>query len=217
MFMKSSRFLLFLVLPAVIMFLLAGCASRRPALTAGGRTPGIPGEIQAGSWELAGYRILPHDKLEISVYDNPDLNVDVQVTPGGMISFPLIGSVEVGGLSAPEAEELLAKMLSEYIRNPSVNITVPQIAERMVVYVSGQVKNPDIYRLTPGMTAYRAVTVAGGFTETAAANQTAVVRSGVKGQEVIRVRLGDMLRSGDMTRDVRLMPGDTIIVPESFF
>jgi polysaccharide biosynthesis/export protein len=176
------------------------------------------------------------DTLEVFVYENSDLNTKLQVSPGGEITFPLIGSLKVAGLTAHEVENLLEKRLAEYIVNPRVNIIVPQIAERiaertarrleeekkaledkLVVYVSGQVRKPGSYRLTPGMTVYRAITVAGGLTDIAAPNSTRVVRTHEDKISNIPVRIAAMLRSGDMSGDIQLMPGDTIIVPESFF
>jgi polysaccharide biosynthesis/export protein len=191
------------------------------AFTGGCRT------VRYGSYPPAGpdaeqersgdYLIMAHDTMEVLVYDNPDLNIRVQVSPSGTVSLPLIGSVEVRGLTTPQAEEMLQDRLSEYIVNPRVNVTVPQIAERVIIYVSGQVRSPGSYRLTPGMTAYQAITVAGGMTSIAAPNHTRVVRTYDGKQETIPVRVAAMLRSGDMSGDVALMPGDTIIVPESFF
>ena len=202
----------FSLLPALIICLaifMPGCSTARY-----GTGDTLPA---AGAAEVPGFTILPHDTMEVLVYDNPDLSLRVQVSPSGMISFPLVGSLRVEGLTAPEAEELLEEKLSEYIVNPRVNVTVPQIAERVVIYVSGQVRRPGSYRLKPGMTVYQAITVAGGLTDIAAANHTRVVRSGQDGQEVIPVRIAAMLRSGDMSGDIRLEPGDTVIVPESFF
>ncbi len=207
---KSSvnRFSLVLVLICLVFFI-PGCSTARR-----GSGDTLPAGTAAG---VSGFSILPHDTMEVLVYDNPDLSMRVQVSPSGMISFPLVGSIRVEGLTAPESEELLEEKLSEYIVNPRVNVTVPQIAERVVIYVSGQVMRPGSYRLKLGMTVYQAITVAGGLTDIAAPNNTRVVRSGEDGQEVIPVRIAAMLRSGDMSGDIRLMPGDTVIVPESFF
>ncbi len=201
--------ILFILLFVVIAFT-GGCRTVRY----GSHPP--PGS-NAERGRSGDYLIMAHDTMEVLVYDNPDLNMRVQVSPSGTVSLPLIGSVEVRGLTTPEAEKMLQERLSEYIVNPKVNVTVPQIAERVIIYVSGQVRRPGSYRLTPGMTAYQAITVAGGMTSVAAPNHTRVVRTYDGKQEVIPVRVAAMLKSGDMSGDIPLMPGDTIIVPESFF
>jgi len=221
----------------VFMFLLGGCGTVPMEHSSFPIEPAKePAVIEQYADDGSDSLIIPHDTVEIFVFEHPDLNTKLQVSPSGEITFPLIGALKVEGLTAPAVEKLVEERLSEYIVNPRANIIVPQIPQRiaerrdkrleeerrlkedtLVVYVSGQVRRPGSYRLVPGMTVYRAITVAGGFTDIAAPNNTRVVRTHKDKIENIPVRIGSMLRSGDMSGDIRLEPGDTIIVPESFF
>ncbi len=229
-----------LVLAAVM--LLGGCAAvgdleplRLPPAEVPART-GVEPEAPLLVEEMPEYRIYPHDNLQVQVYGHADLNRTVQVSPDGRISFPLIGTLTVGGLTAPEAEKLLEDGLARYLVNPQVTMIAPQVRERITrlreeqeelerkereevyVFVSGQVRSPGAYRLKPGMTAYQALTMAGWLTGIAAPNRTRVIRRGADGrEEVIIVPVAEMVRRGDMSQDVELKPGDAIVVPESFF
>src|ERR1700722_17838591 len=94
------------------------------------------------------YLIVPGDILRIIVFKNPDLSLDVRVSEGGTLSYPLIGSVPVGGLSLPAAERKIADLLKEggFVLNPQVNILVTT-ALAGLVSVLGEVKTPGRYAL----------------------------------------------------------------------
>jgi polysaccharide export outer membrane protein len=154
------------------------------------------------------YRIGESDVLKISVYDHDDLRTTAQVSRDGNITFPLIGKVQVLGLTLGEIEQKLASLLAAgYVVNPQVQILIEGFRGR-VFYVTGEVKKADAYKYEDDMTLIRAITVAGGFSDIAAKGRVKVVRKDASGKEVTIERA---------EFDERILPDDIIIVPESFF
>lgn len=152
-----------------------------------------------------GYVLGPRDVLKITVYDHEDLNTIVRVTEGGRISFPLLGEIPVAGLTVQALERKITKMLANgYIVKPHVSVFVEEF--RVVVYVTGEVKKPGSYPYEEGMTTLKAITLAGGLTEKAAAGRTKIKRKD-DGKEIsLKAKMEDAIQ-----------PEDVIVVPQSFF
>jgi len=168
---------------------------------------------QASTESDEQYRIGVNDVLGISVYGEEDLSQEVRVASGGFISYPLLGRIKVGGMTVVEMEDSLHHALAkDYIRNPQVNIFIKEFSN---VYVFGQVKAPGPYLFRGGMTVLQAITTAGAFTKIANKRKVRIVRTHGGEREIITV---DIVRitKGDRV-DVILQPGDTVVVPESFF
>lgn len=236
------------------------------------------------------------DLLRITVYDNPDLTTEVRVGGDGKITFPLIGDVQVNGLTVTAVQgKIAAELRNGLIRKPEVavfikeyrskkvtalgefakpglielrgnatlmevisdaggvtqnagdllvikrkvvaagaatqedqTITVPlnallegqQASENVMmadgdsiyapraafVYVSGAIKSPGIYKMSPGLTVLKAITLAGGFTQRAAKGRVGVIRKNGSGQTTLPVKMDDLM-----------LPEDVIVVPESLF
>ncbi len=213
--------------------LLTGCVSTPD------RTPGVPpsGEIQASQTASGGaeeaavaaalkaaatvkgdYHIGPTDLIDISVYQQPDLTRQLRVGQKGTISFPLIGEVEIGGKTVPEAQTLLVEKFKEFIKNPQVTVFIREYANKKV-FVLGEVKNPGSVQLPTEnrMTAMEAVAIAGGFTPIAAPDRTRVIRNQNGQNETIPVAVSDIMKRGDKNKDIPLEPNDVVYVPQSFF
>lgn len=202
--MRSASFLLLgflqLVLIAPLVFALEGVFPSRPA------SSDVSGFMEE-------YRIGGNDILEITVYGEDDLTQEVRVTNSGFISYPLLGRIEVAGMSVVELEDYIrAALAKDYIRNPQVRVFVKEFSN---VYVFGHVKEPGPYLFKGGMTVLQAITTAGGFTRIANQRKVRIVRMHGDEREVIYVNVGDITK-GDQ-EDILLQPGDTVVVPESFF
>ena len=161
------------------------------------------------------YLINPHDLIEISVLGESDLSLSVRVSERGAISFPLLGEVRTAGLTPLQLERRLEELLAEdYLVSPSVNVNVK---ESGTISVLGQVNKPGAFEIKGRLTVTRAIAQAGGLTSTASPNRTRLIRNYNGREEIISIRLNDILRDGDLTQDIPLRPGDLIVVPESFF
>lgn len=165
------------------------------------------------------YLIGPGDNLQVFVWRNPDLTTSVPVRPDGRISVPLIENVIAAGKTPSQLGTEIEEILKEYIQEPKVTIIVTgfvgPFAEQ--IRIVGEAAEPRAISFKRNMTILDAMIQVGGLTEYAAGNRAVIVRK-VDGQEKIyRVRLNDLLRGGDVSANVELVPGDIIIVPETRF
>lgn len=166
------------------------------------------------------YRIGVDDRLQISVWRNPELSLTVPVRPDGKISVPLIGDVQAGGLLPEEVGSDIEKKLSYYIRDPKVAVIVAELRSHEFltrVRVTGAVRTPRSMPYRQGMTVLDAVLESGGVNEFAAPNRTKVHRRVDGKTRIIAVKLEDILTDGKLSTNIDLKPGDVVTVPERLF
>lgn len=166
-----------------------------------------------------GYVIGPGDVLGVFVWQNPDLSEKaVPVRPDGRISTPLISSIMAAGKTPAQLAEDMDKVLSEYIRSPRVTVIVNQaLGVLSQVQVIGQVVHPESLPYHEGMTVLDVVLAAGGLTPYAAGNDAKLERKVDGKVQVLHVRLSSLLNNGDLSQNLKVKPGDILVVPESFF
>ena len=176
----------------------------------------LPESVASSS---AQYRIGPGDALQIFVWDHADLSTTVQVRPDGMISTPLVEDLQAAGKSSTELARDIEAVLAEYVRSPVVTVIMQAFVgeAQQQVRVVGQAVQPQAIQYRQGMTVLDVMIAVGGLSEFAAANSAKIVRN-LDGKPVtIAVRLGDLLNDGRMEENVRMLPGDVLLIPESFF
>jgi protein involved in polysaccharide export with SLBB domain len=155
------------------------------------------------------------DLVEIRVFQEPELSGLYQVGGQGDLIFPLCRRVVVGGLTANGAAEKLRACLADgFLRDPQVTVLVREFNSKKI-FVFGEVQRPGTFAFQDGMTIIQAVTLAGGFTRTAAQNATSVTRR-VDDQEVkAKIPVQDIALG--KAANFMLQPGDIVYVPESLF
>ncbi len=169
-------------------------------------------EESAKSVTSADYQIGPGDLLESKVYEAQDLSTSVRVSSKGMVTYPLLGEVELGGLTVQEAERKLDTLLqAKYIKDPHVNIFIKEYRSKHVSVV-GAVKNPGNYEVLNRGHLLDALAQAGGITENA--SRVAYVTHQGSDQQ-ITVDLNELLLKGNTQLNVPVQMGDTIFVPEA--
>ncbi|MFC1570825.1 polysaccharide biosynthesis/export family protein [Candidatus Omnitrophota bacterium] len=165
-----------------------------------------------------GYAIGPENVLMIDVYYGRDKNLSrkARVSSKGFITFPLLGEVEVDGLTIAELENKLTNLLEkDYLVNPQVSVF---IEEYSTVSILGQVKEPGSYEIKGKLSVIELISLAGGFTKIAATNDVRIIRTNSYDSKIIiKVKANDIINKGREDDDVRLEPGDIVTVPESFF
>jgi polysaccharide biosynthesis/export protein len=167
------------------------------------------------------YVIGPLDTLTIFVWRNPELGAKVQVRPDGRISTPLIADMPAVGKTPTMLAQDIKVQLSEYIREPLVSVIIDNFSGTysQQVRVVGATEKPASIPYRANMTLLDAMIAVGGLSEFAAGNSGRLIRydRGNGRQREFKVKLGDLLRKGDTSANVRLEPGDVIIIPESKF
>lgn len=157
----------------------------------------------------------PNDVIRITVYGSDDLTTETRVSDSGKITFPLLGEIEVGGLSVGEAETRIGNLLSGqgYVRNPQVNVRVQEYRSHEVA-VLGFVNKPGRYALDAASTVTQLIALAGGVNPQGD-DRTIVTRTR-DGQTVREeLNLKEMLEEGKASEDIYAEDGDVIFVPRA--
>lgn len=152
-----------------------------------------------------GYQLGAGDKIRMVVGGFVNLSIEYRVSDAGTISLPMLGAMTVGGKTTGQVEQEVAALLTreELARNPSVNV---QVEEYRHFFVTGEVRRPGSYPYVPGMNVLTAITIAGGHT----------FRANTKAYSINRTANGNTTK-GKGTDDTKVLPGDTIVVHESWF
>ena len=160
------------------------------------------------------YSIGPEDVLIITVWRNVDLSREVTVRPDGRISLPLIGDITAVGKTPAQLSEDISSKLKEYKENPQVSIVVKEV-NSYAIYVLGEVAKPGKYPLRSKTTLLQGITIASGFTATAARNKIVVFRFAKDGQGQVKIKASydDIVLRDGSNQNIELKPGDQIVVP----
>ena len=160
------------------------------------------------------------DLVRISVYGNPDLTTEAKVSASGLLNFPLIGEIRVGGLNAPETEQLIAKQLIEegYLKQAQVNVIVLQSSSQQVS-ILGQVMKPGKYSIETGArTLFDFIALSGGVSAKGSSVIT-IVRMSEDPPQRISVNIDQLFLKSrvDIVKmsDIKMTAGDIIYVPEA--
>jgi len=197
------------MLAALGMLFLASCTSY----------PDLAGSAPASLEQAPDYIIGPRDELQVFVWQNPDLSVTVPVRPDGKVSTPLIGDVVAAQKTPDELSKEIAQKLTAFIVDPVVTVSVTRFAGpySRQVRIVGQAAEPMAIAYNDRMTLLDAMIAVGGITEFAAGNRSVIVRKENGEDKSYQIRLDDLLLDGDVSANVPLLPGDIIIIPESWF
>ena len=165
------------------------------------------------------YVIGAGDGLQVFVWGHDDLSTTVSVRPDGNISTPLVEDLQAAGRTPTELARAIETALSEYVRSPTVTIIVQQFVGEFdqQIRVVGQATEPMSLNYRSGMTLLDVMIEVGGLSEFASGNKSKIVRKNNGNDAVINVRIKDLLNKGDMRQNVKMQPGDVLIIPESVF
>jgi polysaccharide export outer membrane protein len=158
------------------------------------------------------YRIQPGDLLRISVWKEQDLQGEVLVRPDGGLSFPLAGDVQATGKSVEELRKELTERLKEFIPDAVVTVAIKEIGGNRV-YVLGKVNRPGEFSFSRPLDVMQALSLAGGTTPYAALNDIVILRRNNERVDAIRFRYADVEHGKELSQNVLLHSGDTVVVP----
>ena len=170
---------------------------------------GLPGGAAATD---PGYGLQPGDVLQISVWREPDLQLEVLVRPDGGISMPLAGDLRAEGRTVDDLRGAIEERISRFIPEPAVSVALRE-ARGNVIYVLGKVARPGQYPVVGDVDVMQALSLAGGTTTFAALNRIHILRREGAAQRSIAFRYGDVEQGRALEQNIVLESGDVVVVP----
>ena len=161
---------------------------------------------------LPGYHLQPGDVITVSVWKETDLQTEVLVRPDGGFSFPLAGEVDAVGKTVEDIRLILVDRLKRYIPNPVVTVAVKTIGGNRI-YVVGKVIHAGDFPLSSPIDVMQAIALAGGTTSFAAINDIVILRRQNGAQQALHFHYSDVARGRELSQNVLLQSGDTVVVP----
>lgn len=153
---------------------------------------------------MSQYQLGSGDRINISVFGQDDLSMEIRLPDVGTINYPFLGELKLVGMTAAEVESLIYEgLLGDYLVNPSVSVS---IIEYRPFFIDGEVKRPGGYPYQPGLSVNKAAALAGGYTERANRDKITIVRETDGQQFEFSVSVTDMIQ-----------PGDIVTVNQRFF
>ncbi len=165
------------------------------------------------------YVIGPGDSVNVFVWRNSEVSTSVTVRPDGKITTPLVEDLQASGKTPSQLARNIEEVLSTYIKEPSVTVVVSGFVGpyNQQVRVVGEAAQPQALAYREHMTLLDVMIAVGGLTEYAAGNKARLTRY-VNGEEqTFVVRAADLTKDGDISANVYMLPGDVLIIPETWF
>ena len=204
--MLQAKYAIRVLALMVMVPLLASCATKYPPAPAAATSPDYR------------YVIGPLDTVNVIVWRNPELSMAVPVRPDGRISTPLVEDTPALGRNPTELARDLEQALGKYIRDPVVTVIVTNFVgpSNEQIRIVGEAAKPQAVAFRQNMTLLDVIIVAGGLTDFADGNNAVLVRGSEQNKQY-NVRLGDLVRRGDISANVDVKPGDVLIIPQGWF
>jgi polysaccharide export outer membrane protein len=182
-----------------------GVASARTATPA-------PAPPAASSAAGEDYLIGPTDVLTVFVWGEKELTLDVVVRPDGKISLPLVNDVVAAGFTPELLRRQIAERMKRFVQAPEVTVVVKQVNNNRA-FITGQVLRPGPYVLSGPTTVMQLLALAGGFSEFADRKHVVIMRLENGGQRSMTFNYDDIIRKQDLSQNIVLKAGDTVVVP----
>jgi polysaccharide biosynthesis/export protein len=169
------------------------------------------GPVDVTGKDAAHYIIGPEDTLQVTIWKEPTLSGTFPVRPDGMISLVLVGDLPAAGRTPMQLSDEITAKLKKYLQDPSVTVLVMAVNSQRI-YMMGEVGHVGPITLAAGMSPLQAIAAAGGLSPFANSKKIYILRGEAGKQQKIPFNYKLALK-GDSTQDIKLQPGDTIVVP----
>ena len=165
------------------------------------------------------YLIGPGDTLNIFVWRNPEISGQYTVRPDGKVTTSLVEDIDVAGRTPATLAREVEEKLSTFINNPRVTVSVNNFSGPLSeqVRVIGEATNPQAISYSQHMTLLDLMIAVGGLTEFADGNSAKLVRVEDGKQQTYNINIDELIRDGDISQNVDILPGDIVIIPEAWF
>ena len=165
--------------------------------------------------DVQDYLIQPGDQMDVKFFNAPEFNESITVRPDGRVSLELAHEVRAAGRTTEELSAVLVERYRTELNAPKVTVIVKNFAGQKV-FVQGEVNKPDLVALSPNMTLFQSIAVAGGLKDTARTDQIILIRRGRDGErKIAKIDLTELLEGSGAKSDFRLAPYDIVYVPKS--
>ncbi len=154
----------------------------------------------------------PGDRLSIKVWRHEELDMELTVAPDGGITYPLVGRVQVAGMTYPQLLASLEQELSQYYTDVSVAVNVEEVSNQKV-FILGEVKTPMVLQIENDLSILEALTRTGGIVDDARTDNVLLIRGGMEDPELFTVDVGAIYGQGELSQLVYLQRGDIVVVP----
>jgi len=154
----------------------------------------------------------PGDVIDIKMWRQEDMNMQVVIAPDGVISYPLVGRIEVAGLTYPELMRVMEKALGKYYNDPSIAVNVVKVSNQKV-FVLGEVANPAVLQIENDLSVLEALTRTGGIDPNARTNNLLLIRGGIDDPTLLTIDIDAVFSKGDLSQNIYLQRGDILLVP----
>jgi polysaccharide export outer membrane protein len=154
----------------------------------------------------------PGDTIQITVWRHDDLTMNVTIAPDGAISYPLIGRVQVAGMTYDQVVQTLQKAISEYYVDAQVAVNITSVTNQKVIVI-GEVAQPQVLQITNDMSLLEALTRTGGINPDARTRNVLLIRGGLDKPKVYAVDVDAIYGRADFSQMVYLQRGDIVYVP----
>jgi polysaccharide export outer membrane protein len=158
------------------------------------------------------YRIQPDDVLEVFVWREQDLTRTVTVRADGRISLPLVQDLLAAELTPEELQARITEQLKKFVSAPVVSVIV-QPSENFVVYVTGNVERPGLYRFRKPVTVLQALAMGGRFGEFADQENIRIVRGAGESAAYFLFDYKDALKGKSLGQNILLQNNDVVLIP----
>jgi polysaccharide export outer membrane protein len=219
---------------ALVLILAAGCRSTstdtvfKPELPEGMEIIEVPGSEEVSRTPAstlppeepeASDKLVPGDYIVIQVYDQPTLSLQLGIPMSGVVNYPVIGKVQLAERTIGEVEEDIKSRLEEKMLNCAQVTVIVKYYNRRSVYVLGNVNEPGSFAIPFGkpLTLLQAVSMAQGFSDNADKDNIILMRSSggsEKKRTAYKIAYSDIVKKGNLEKDVKLKDGDIVIVQE---
>lgn len=159
----------------------------------------------------ADYIIGVEDTLSVIFYKDKEMSAEVVVRPDGKISLPMLNDIPAAGLTPEALAAAVTKASAKFVKDASATVIVKSILSRKI-YIIGEVSRPGTFQMGGEMTVLQAIGEAGGFIEGANKGNVIIVRKEGSGERRFKFNYNEVVEGKNPAQNIRLLPGDTIIV-----
>ena len=205
------------LLPIVLAGLVTACAKEPLYPPAPAKAAAVPAKAMAASEWL--YVLGPGDSINVFVWGNPEVSGSFPIRPDGKVTMNLAEDLQASGKTPTQLAREIEKILAKYIQDPVVTVTVAGGIGpyNQQIRVLGQAAKPQSLSYRENMSLVDLMIAVGGITDFADGNRASILRVVDGKPQQYGVRLEDLLKNGDVSANVDILPGDVLIITESWF